>query len=134
MAIFEADQLDTMRATAEMTFADSCVINEPAGEPVLDPETGEYAGGGLGAEVYSGPCAVAPTQGSDRVVEVGGDVVTLRTFTLRVPWDTTGVEVDQIVTITTADPHMTGRRLRVIDVQGRTTPIERVLITEDNLG
>lgn len=134
MAMLDDAQLASMRAVAEETFSDFCVINEPAAAPVFDPNTGTYTPGTAGAQVYSGACAVAPTQGSDRVVEVGGDVVTLRTFTVRVPWDTTGVKVDHVVTVTTTDPHMTGRPLRVLDVQGRTTPIERVLVVEDSLG
>lgn len=133
MAIFDADQLASMRATAELTFTDSCVIREAAGAPTFDPNTGAYTEG-TGAVVYSGVCAFAPTQGSDRVVEVGGDAVSLRTFVVRLPWDETGFKVGQVVTLTAADPEWNGRTLRVIDVQGRTTPIERVLIAEENLG
>lgn len=123
-----------MRATTETTFTDSCVINQPAADPTFDADTGGYSTDAAGAQVYSGPCAIAPTQGSDRVVLVADEPVTLRTFVLRLPWDATGLAVDQIATLTTDDPHMTGRTVRVIDVQGRTTDLERILITEDHLG
>lgn len=132
MAIFDADELSAMRAAVEETFADSCTLNEPDGESVFDPNTGTYTET-PGAEVYAGACAVAPT-GGERVVLVAGDPVTLRTYTVRLPWDVDGAAVDQLVTVTTVDGHLNGRTLRVLDVQGRTTPIERVLIAEDNLG
>lgn len=127
-----AGELASMRATAEETFVDSCTINEPDGPPVFDPTTGEYTET-TGAQAYSGPCAIAPT-GGERVVEVGGEVVTLRTYTVRLPWDSTDIAVDHLVHWTAADPGMDGKSLRVMDVQGRTTPIERVLIAEDYLG
>lgn len=130
--MFDADELADMRATAEETFTDSCAINEPSGAPVFDPGTGEYTST-PGDEIYDGPCAIAPT-GGERVVMVGGDLVTLRTFTVRLPWDTTGLDVDQVIMWTADDSAMTGKPLRVVDVQGRTTPIERVLIAEDTLG
>lgn len=127
-----AGELASMRATAEETFVDSCTINEPSGPPVFDPDTGEYSEV-PGALVLSSPCLIAPT-GGERVVVVGGEVVTLRTYTVRLPWDSVGIAVDHVINWTAADPGMDDKALRVVDVTGRTTPIERVLIAEDTLG
>lgn len=131
MATFDDDELADMRATVEETFTDSCVIRAPGSAP-FDPETGSYAPL-QGEAVYDGTCRIAPT-GGERVVVSAGDAVTLRTYVLRVPYTVTTAEVGQSVEMTTTDEALNGKTLRVVDVQGRSDVLGRVLIVEDDLG
>lgn len=133
MSIFSDEQLASMRATVDSTLTDTCTIGE-LGATTFDPDTGTYAEGAETA-VYSGACRIGMTQGSDRVVEVGGEPVSLRTYNVRLPWDTEGIEVDHVLTVTASnDPHLQGRRMRVIDVRGMTDPLSRSTTVEDFLG
>lgn len=133
MSIFPAEQLASMRATVDSTLTDACTIAGQS-EPAFDPDTGTYTDT-PGDSVYSGPCRLGPTEGSDRVVEVGGEPVSLRTYKLRLPWGTEDIAVDQIVTFTTSnDPHLVGRRFRVIDVRGLTDVLSRSTTVEEFLG
>jgi hypothetical protein len=86
-----------------------------------------------GDEVYAGVCRVRPAAG-DRVIAIGEGTVTLRLFDVTLPWDATGIEVGQLVTIdASSDPHMVDRELRVADVQGGTDTAYRRLVCEDTL-
>lgn len=126
-----ADQLTSMRSTVEDTFTDSCVIRAP-GSSVFDPTDGSYDTD-PGSSSYSGVCKIDPT-GGERVLVSAGDEVTVRTYVLRLPHSATGPEVGHVATITSADGRLNGQVMRVLDVQGRTIPLERVLIVEDDLG
>lgn len=86
-----------------------------------------------GATVFSGRCRITPSSGG-RVVDAGEGVVSLRLFDVDLPWTATGVHVDQVGTVTkSTDPHLVGRKLRVVDVQGATdNPLRRV-VCEDTL-
>lgn len=110
-------------------LVDSCTINEPsdiAFDETLGTDT-ETAG----AEVYSGACQVRPV-GGDLVVGAGEGEVSLGDFIVRLPWDTTGIETDQLVTVNaSSDPYLTGRRLRVKRVLGGTDSASRNLLCED---
>lgn len=119
-----------LRTTVERFFVDTCTIRTSVA-PAFDPDAG-YSDD-TGDTVYSGRCWVRPYR-DRRVVEVGEDVTTLHLYTVRLPWDTTGVEVDQLVTVDTSDdPHMIGRVLRVVDVQGGSATPDRRLVCEDTL-
>lgn len=121
-----------LRTTVARFLVDSCTIASPA-DPEFDDDLG-YETVGVGAAVYSGVCRIRPTGGQERVHLAGEALVTLRTFDLTLPWDTTGVKVGQRATITSSeDPHMIDRVFRVVDVQGGSDGAYRRLIVEDTL-
>lgn len=131
MSVFSAEQLDSMRATVTSTLTDSCTI---AAAKATSFSAGDYTTT-PGAQVYSGACRFGALDTDDRVVEAGGEAVSLRTYRLHLPWDTTGIEPNQIVSATTSnDPHIEGARFRVLDVRGMTDPVGRSVIIEEVLG
>lgn len=133
MSIFPTEQLTAMRATVDSTLTDACTIGTP-GADTFNTTTGIYSHGAEVA-VYAGPCRFGPTEGTDRVAEVGGEAVSLRTYKVRLPWDTEGVAVEQILVATASnDPHLVDREFRVIDVRGLTDPLSRSITVEDRLG
>lgn len=132
MAAFSAEQLAGMRSTVEDGLVDSCVISEKPSE-TFDPNTGAYTTT-PGAQVYSGACRFGSVDSQDRVVEVGGNAVSLRTYKLHLPWDATGIEVSQVVVGTSGDPHLDGSEFRVVDVKGTSDVVGRSVMIEEFLG
>jgi hypothetical protein len=121
-----------LRTMVDRFLVDTCTITDDVAEE-FDPDSGTYPDPGDGAEVYSGRCRVAPA-GGDRVVDAGDGPRSLRTFNVTIPWDATGVEINHLVTIgTSADPHLEGRIMRVVDVQGGSDNPHRRLVCEDTL-
>lgn len=121
-----------MRATVENALVDSCVISEVPSES-FDTDTGAYAST-PGTEVYSGACRFGSVESQDRVAEIGGNAVSLRTYKLHLPWDATGIEVSQAVVATSGDPHLDGAEFRVIDVKGTSDVVGRSVMIEEYLG
>lgn len=120
-----------LRTMVSRWLVDACTIHSP-GRPVFDADAGIDTVD-PGDEVYDGVCRVRPT-GGDRVVMAGDAPVTLRLFDLTLPWETTGIMVDQVVTITGSDdPHMIDRQLRVVDVLGGSDGVHRRVVIEDTL-
>ena len=102
------------RAAAEALMSDACTVTRGTATQTFDPATGEYVTT-PGAQVYSGPCRVKPRDNTDRVVEAGGQAVSLFPFVVSVPISATTFEVDDVVTVTASqlDPAMVGLVLRV---------------------
>jgi hypothetical protein len=124
------NQFAALRTVANSFMVDTCRITDDVA-PVFDPDEG-YTDE-TGATFYTGPCRVRPA-GGPRVVNVGEDVFSLRMFDVWLPWDTTGVELDHLLTVTTSDdPYLVGRVLRVVDVQGGSDSAHRKLLCEDTL-
>lgn len=108
---------------------DTCTIRSP-GRPEYDADLG-YDVTTTGDTVYSGPCRLRPT-GGDRIVIAGEAPITLRMYDLTLPWDATGLKVDQVVTLDESnDPHSDGRTFTVTDIQGGTDTAYRRLIVEE---
>jgi hypothetical protein len=119
-----------LRSVVARFLTDSCTIATPGADPVFNPSTG-YSDAD-GDEVYDGPCRLRPSSGS--TVDAGGAVLTLHRYDLTVPWDTTGLTVGQVVTITDSnDPSLVGRTYRIVDVQGGTDTPHRRAVVEDTL-
>lgn len=125
------NRFSALRTMVGSFLVDTCTINEPP-DTEFDPDEGTYADT-IGDEVYFGRCWVRPT-GGQRVVDVGEGAQSLRTFDVTLPWDTTGITINQLVTVNSSDdPHMIGRVLRVVDVQGGSDTAYRRLVCEDTL-
>jgi hypothetical protein len=120
-----------LRSMVDGWLNDECVIHSPSA-PVFDLGVGIDTVG-EGAQVYAGKCRLRPTGGA-RVVIAGDAPMTLRLFDLTLPWDTEGVLVDQLVTLTASnDPYVMDRVYRVVDVQGGSDSVYRRLVVEDTL-
>lgn len=120
-----------LRTMVNRWLNDTCTIRSP-GIPTYDPDEGVDTVA-AGATVYSGRCRLRPT-GGERIVMAGETPITLRMFDLTLPWDTTGVKVNQQVTIDSSeDTHVVDRVYTVIDVQGGTDSAYRRLVVEDTL-
>lgn len=120
-----------LRTVVERWLTDTCVIRSP-GLPVYDPDEGvdTITAGDI---VYEGACRLRPT-GGDRIVMAGDAPISLRLFDLTLPWDTTGIMVNQQVTVTVSnDPHIVDRAYRVTDVVSGTDSAYRRVIVEDTL-
>lgn len=112
-------------------LVDRCDIRSPA-DTVFDDDEGVDVPA-VGELVYSGPCRHRPA-GGDRVVIAGDTPVSLARFDHWLPWDATGIKVDQIVTMTmSASPHIVGRTYRVADVLGGSDAEALKLSVEDTL-
>lgn len=106
----------------------ACTITVPGGDPVFDPETGEYTDPAA-TTVYQGDCAVAPT-GSDRVVEHGEQPVELRSYSVTLD-DLTDIPVGATVTVTASpDPGQVDLELTVLDVKTSSVATLRRLTCE----
>jgi len=105
------------RRAAEALMVDTCTITRGTSSQTFDPATGTYATT-PGVSVYTGPCRVKPAGTSDRVVEAGGQAVSLFPFVVSVPISAVQFAVDDRVTVTvsTLDPALVGTVLRVVQV------------------
>lgn len=117
------------RVTAWLT--DTCTITGPASID-YDEEAGHDVDD-AGQAVYTGDCRITPASAVD-YVNAGEAPIPLRLYNLFLPWDTVGIEVDQLVTITAStDLYLVERIFRVVDVEGMTDGVYRRLLCQDTL-
>lgn len=109
-------------------LTDTCTITTPGPGPVFDPDAGTYTDA-AGDTVYTGACRLIA--GGSRTSDVGDAQVPFGSYDVRLPWETTGVEVDQILTVTAStDPMLVGQALRVTSVHAGTDNAYRRVICE----
>jgi hypothetical protein len=103
------------RIAAEALMVDSCAITRRSGSTV-DPETGVITP--TYTTVYTGPCRLRLPTATARPLTVGEAQEFTQHPTLSLPALTTGVEIDDIVTITASAlmPALVGR---VFHVRGK---------------
>lgn len=117
---------------AEQTMTDTCTITR-AGEPVYNPATLAYTASST--TVYSGKCRVKPRPVMDRQVQAGEQALQIWPYVVSVPMSVTGVQVDDVVTVTaSADADLEGQVLVVKDVTRGTNVTARRLGCEDQNG
>lgn len=84
---------------------------------------------------YAGSVRVQPRTGTDRVVVVGGQPVTVRLYDVQLPLTTADVAVDDVLILDQCDdPWLIGKRLEVTDVYGSSLPAQRDLVCLHRLG
>lgn len=123
------------RRAAEALMVDACTITRSTATQTLDTASGEYVT--TPAEtVYAGPCRVKPSDNTDRVVDAGGQAVSLFPFVVSLPISAVQHEVDDVVTVTTSqlDPALAGLVLRVRQVLAGSHMTARRLGCERNAG
>lgn len=125
------------RRAALRLMVDSCRIERrSSGAPVFDATSGTYTDP-ASTDLYVGPCRVRNyRQNNDRVVQFGAEPVSLWPFVVSVPIDVTGLQVDDLITITASvlDPGLNDLRLRVRDVTLGSQVTARRLGCEVNAG
>lgn len=106
------------RRAAESLMVDSCTVSRGSGEPVFNPETGQYETSG--STVYDGKCRIQSggTQASNP--EAGGAVFTVERVELQLPFGT-DLEIGDTTLITgSVNPGLVGNRYRVTGLGEKT--------------
>lgn len=132
--IGESDVL-MFRREAESLMVDTCTITRGSGGQQFDTAAGEYVQT-VGVTLYSGRCRVKARDNADRVVDAGGQAVSLFPFTVSIPVEMSSFdtavfeaafrpvtfEVDDLVTVTASalDPALVDLVLRVRQVAAGT--------------
>lgn len=113
-------------------MVDACTITRSGGDPVFDPNTGTYTTP-AGSTIYTGACEVQISDGLNaQTFEAGGQVITERRVTLKVPMSVEDVRVDDIATITASmlDPDLVGQTFRVMGTFAKSFSTARRLQVE----
>lgn len=99
------------RAAAARLMVDTCTVTRP-GAATLNETTGVVTR--ATTTVYTGACRVKPDAAPSET-QSGEREVVVRRFIVSIPTSETGVEVDDIVTVTASelDPALVGRTLTV---------------------
>lgn len=108
--------LPLLRAEAEGRMVDACTITRGGGADTFNPTTGVYTTP-AGTTIYTGKCEVQISDGLNaRETDAGGTEVTLSRLTVKIPISAEGVQVDDIITITSSllDPDLVGQSYRVM--------------------
>lgn len=103
-------------AAATHLFLDSCQIEEQT--VTTDPDTGVISDESPSL-IYSGPCRVKPIRGAD--VEVAGAELQIYMYELQIPYDANGVDVENVVTVTSSDGDLDGLELVVEEIPSAGT-------------
>jgi hypothetical protein len=120
------------RPTATSAMAATVTITRPTGGGTTGPD-GTWTSAAATA-VYAGPARISPRPTDQRHIVVGERRIVLRDYVVAVRWDAAQVDVDDLVTVGTADdPRLPGTALRVKDVQMGDQEWERILICEENI-
>ena len=109
-----ASFLAKARRDAENLMTDHCTVTRP-GESTTDPDTGLPNTGT--EQVYQGKCKA---EGS--AAQAMGAVSLVWSLYVHFPYDTNGLRAGDVVEITeSANPLLTGRRLRLVSPQSEKT-------------
>lgn len=106
-----------IRQEAESLMIDSCVISR-GGTPIFDENTGEYTT--PGTVVYSGKCQLRDPGIAEVKREYGELQVTAASQILAIPHTVTGVQVNDVAVVTTADPQAATMRFRIDGIPAST--------------
>ncbi|GAA0738792.1 hypothetical protein Drose_04170 [Dactylosporangium roseum] len=100
------------RAAAESLMQDTCTVQHQTGE-TTDPETGVVTY--THVVVYSGKCKIQQAAPATNPTNVGEAAVFVGQLVLHLPMSVTGVQPDDLVTITASvlDPDLAGRTFRL---------------------
>lgn len=138
--------LDGLRRETEARMESRCEISRVTGQTFDDgtgeytqtielrnPSTGVFEQRQVGTD-YDHRCLVRVDTTQDRVTEVGEELVTLRLYTALFEHGVTGVEVGDVVTVTSSpDTEMSGKALRVRDFPGDDWHVAREVLCEEQV-
>lgn len=131
-SVVHSHLVDVVRAVSEAAMPDTIAfVDERA--PEFNEADGTYRDLDS-VSTYDGPCRIEPRPTAERVVEIAGVPVSLRTYDIYLPADVTTVQLGHIGTpAATRSAWLAARRLRVVDVTGSSLEGERHLVCEDDL-
>lgn len=107
------------RAVAEALMLDTCEIRRPS-IPDTNPDTGVVTPDG--AAVYTGKAKVQSLAPQEDNPEAGGATLTVQRYRLDIPVGSYAPRIGDVATILTAvaDPHLVGRKFRVVALLHKT--------------
>lgn len=107
------------RVAAERQMLDACTIGI-LGDPVTDPVTDKVTTPLV--PLYTGRAKVQTYEAQESNPEAGGATMTVQRYAVHIPVGSYAPEVGHVVEITAAalDPHMAGRRYRVVALLHKT--------------
>lgn len=120
------------RSAADARMVDTCTVTRGGGDDTLNPTTGAYTTPD-DTILYTGQCEVQISDGlNTQTSDAGGQLVTQRRVTVKVPISVTDVEVDDIVTVTSSalDADLVGQTFRVVGTFAKTFATARRLQVE----
>lgn len=111
-------------------MADACTVKHQTGE-TMDPVTLQMTS--TYSTIYTGKCRIQITATVALMPEAGERVVTTQRVTIQLPMTVTGVQVDDVVEITTSvhDADLVGRVYRVRSQFAKTHATARRLECEE---
>lgn len=120
--LLTAEDLAELRAVAESGMTDDCTIGHPTGEPVYNRVTKQYET--PLAEVYAGKCSLRRASDASVEIHAADQAVQVNRIVVSVPADTTGVNDEDVVTITasTHSPQLVNAQFRVRSVLPHSLP------------
>lgn len=116
-------------------LTDECRITEDGpGEPVWNEAEGRYEDPPA-VTVSEGGCIISILDTSERVVEVGGEPITLRTLNIELHYDAVGdIKVGQGFEVTASvNRHLVGRTWHIIDIADGSWAASRRLTIKEAL-
>jgi hypothetical protein len=120
MRRFRKANISRLRGFAESLMADTCTVTHP-GRGTTDPVTGHYDPD-AGKPVYEGKCKVQSHGGIGAENTSLGSIVVSTMMRVDFPIGTTGLSVNDIVTITVSDDvTLLGARFRLVSQESRKT-------------
>lgn len=128
--------LGRYRASMPRYLTDRCSIAVPGAGMVWNPVTKQDEPSADASVATDIPCRFKIADTADRVVEVGGELVTLRTYTVDLSYDDApAVALDQLVVATSSmNQHLLGRRFRIDDIADGSWSGSRRLTVQEVLG
>lgn len=127
------DRIGFFRTRWADELADSCIVKRQTGSS-FDSGTGQTTPSYT--TQYSGACLVRPVLREEgRSADFGGQQTEYRRYSVFVPYDTDGLQPDDLVDVTsTRDGDLDGKQLVVRNVRTDTYNVVRELNCEDNQG
>jgi hypothetical protein len=123
------------RGIAESYMVDECEIRRPDVVGALNTSTGAQPVT-PGTLVYSGKCKVFTYEPAETVSLSGQHAATVQRYRLHIPVATSGVQVDDVATITVAayDPQLAGNSYRVAGLLQMSLGRDQRLMVEEVTG
>lgn len=119
------------RVLAEQQMVDACTIRRPDGTEVTDPNTGNVVPGE--ADIYSGKCRVQNRAPRARTPVAGEVIWPEHLVELQIPVGVVGIRVGDVALMTASslDPDLVGRRFRVTSPAHKSQATARRMLCEE---
>lgn len=128
--MLDDDLLDGMRDDVTAALPDACEVTRQGARGEFDNTTGLYDEA-VPVDVWSGACRVRTQLSAERQVLFGDAHQVLGRYVATVPFDASGIAVDDFLTVTESDdPDIVGQSFRVLEVRLGSWSLGRRLTLE----